>query len=113
MSTFGERLKRRRLDKGVSSRSLELTHGLDRSSLRQIEAGSRPPSAQDIEKLLSCEKLELNIDMLNAWRRLDGVSTGEILEILRTIASENDLLASINQVLIEKGQYQASFPSES
>lgn len=113
MSTFGERLKALRHEKGVSARSLEVTYGLDRSSLRQIENGSRPPSAQDIEKLISCERLGLNMDTVNAWRRLDGISSGEVLEMLRTLANESDLLKCINQVLVEKSQPPASFPKES
>jgi len=50
-NNFGERLKARRLEKGLTLAELEALSGVDKSYLGRIETGKRFPSAVILQKI--------------------------------------------------------------
>lgn len=50
-NNFGEQLKARRLEKGLTLAELEALSGVDKSHLGRIETGKRFPSAHILRKL--------------------------------------------------------------
>ncbi|MCU6216513.1 helix-turn-helix domain-containing protein [Enterobacter bugandensis] len=57
--TFGDRMKKRRIERGLSQEELALTAGLDRTYISSVERGKRNISLVNIYKISTA----LNIDV--------------------------------------------------
>jgi transcriptional regulator with XRE-family HTH domain len=73
--TIGERLKRLRLERGLSQRELAAP-GVSYAYISRIEAGSRQPSVKALRRLAS--KLGVSADYLETGSDLDAAGTREL-----------------------------------
>src|SRR5579864_9714868 len=73
--TIGERLKRLRLEKGLSQRELAAP-GVSYAYISRIEAGTRQPSVKALRKLAA--KLAVSADYLESGSELDPDSAREL-----------------------------------
>jgi tetratricopeptide (TPR) repeat protein len=73
--TIGERLKRLRLDRGLSQRELAAP-GVSYAYISRIEAGTRQPSVKALRRLAA--KLEVSADYLETGSDLDAAGAREL-----------------------------------
>src|SRR5947208_1127323 len=73
--TIGQRLKRLRLERGLSQRELAAP-GVSYAYISRIEAGSRQPSVKALRRL--AVKLNVSADYLERGSDLDAVSEREL-----------------------------------
>src|SRR2546421_4553584 len=73
--TIGQRLKRLRLDRGLSQRELAAP-GVSYAYISRIEAGTRQPSVKALRKLAA--KLGVSADYLETGSDLDPSATREL-----------------------------------
>src|SRR5579862_8825170 len=73
--TIGQRLKRLRLERGLSQRELAAP-GVSYAYISRIEAGTRQPSVKALRKL--AEKLGVTADFLETGSQLDPAGAREL-----------------------------------
>jgi transcriptional regulator with XRE-family HTH domain len=73
--TIGERLKRLRLERGLSQRELAAP-GVSYAYISRIEAGTRQPSVKALRKL--AQKLDVSPDYLETGRDIDALDDREL-----------------------------------
>src|SRR5262245_39039653 len=73
--TIGQRLRRLRLERGLSQRELA-SPGVSYAYISRIEAGTRQPSVKALRKLAG--KLGISADYLETGSQLDAAAAGEL-----------------------------------
>src|ERR1043165_10091512 len=73
--TVGERLRRLRLQRGLSQRDLS-SPGVSYAYISRIEAGARTPSVKALRKL--AQKLEVSVEFLETGRDIREVDDREL-----------------------------------
>jgi len=100
--TIGERLKRLRLDRGLSQRELAAP-GVSYAYISRIEAGTRQPSVKALRRLAS--KLGVSADYLERGRELDPSDERELrlidLELAVRLGETESVDAPLEQVVAD------------
>ena len=100
--TIGQRLKRLRLERGLSQRELAAP-GVSYAYISRIEAGTRQPSVKALRKLAA--KLEVTADYLETGSDLDAGEALELrladVELAVRLGRSEDVEASVDEVLAE------------
>ena len=100
--TIGQRLKRLRLEKGLSQRELAAP-GVSYAYISRIEAGTRQPSVKALRKLAG--KLGVSADFLETGSGLASSEARELrlanLELSVRLGEWNDLEAPLERILAE------------
>jgi transcriptional regulator with XRE-family HTH domain/Tfp pilus assembly protein PilF len=98
--TIGQRLKRLRLERGLSQRELAAP-GVSYAYISRIEAGTRQPSVKALRKL--AEKLGVTADYLETGSELDPDAARELrlsdLELAVRLGEKNGVEAGLREVL--------------
>src|SRR5436309_1366904 len=110
--TIGERLKRLRLERGLSQRELAAP-GVSYAYISRIEAGTRQPSVKALRRLAG--KLGVSADYLERGSDLDPVSERELrladLELAVRLGDSNgvdEALAAIVDDALQAGDLTAA-----
>ena len=100
--TIGQRLKRLRLERGLSQRELAAP-GVSYAYISRIEAGTRQPSVKALRKLAG--KLGVTADYLESGSELDAESARELrladLELAVRLGDGHDSEAPLRALLVE------------
>ncbi|HEY4411643.1 MAG TPA: helix-turn-helix domain-containing protein [Gaiellaceae bacterium] len=98
--TIGQRLKRLRLERGLSQRELAAP-GVSYAYISRIEAGTRQPSVKALRKL--AEKLGVTADFLETGSELDPTAARELrlcdLELAVRLGEKNGVEDGLSEVL--------------
>jgi tetratricopeptide (TPR) repeat protein len=111
--TIGERLRRLRLERGMSQRELAVP-GVSYAYISRIEAGTRQPSVKALRKLAA--KLQVTTEYLENGRDLDESEARELrladaelaLRLAPTPAAEAELRSLLEAALAVRDTTQAS-----
>ncbi|HZQ88993.1 MAG TPA: helix-turn-helix domain-containing protein [Gaiellaceae bacterium] len=100
--TIGERLKRLRLERGLSQRELAAP-GVSYAYISRIEAGTRQPSVKALRKLAA--KLAVTADYLESGSQLDAESARELrlsdLELATRLGEGDGVESALEELLLE------------
>ena len=100
--TIGERLKRLRLERGLSQRELAAP-GVSYAYISRIEAGTRQPSVKALRKLAA--KLAVTADYLESGSQLDAESARELrlsdLELAARLGDGDGVEPALQELLVE------------
>src|SRR6266446_1808235 len=99
--TIGQRLKRLRLERGLSQRELAAP-GVSYAYISRIEAGTRQPSVKALRKLAT--KLGVSADYLESGSEIDAESARELR--LSDLELAIDLLeAAVNEDFVQPAEH--------
>ncbi len=79
--TFGQKMKRVRVQSGLSVQELMMASGVNRSHIVETESGKRPPAENVMRKLGQCSLWPVSYEEMKWWKILDDFQTPE--EVLR------------------------------
>ena len=91
MPSFGERFRKWRKARGVTTYEIEKQTGISASNLISIEKNRRPPSDNVLEKLAKVPELGIDHATLLAWRAIEQYGTEPLIKAFQELHPDINL----------------------